>query len=48
MPKAKHHLGKGEGKSHSHRNKLSEHKQAVGVSHVNYERHHGYESTKRG
>ncbi|GEM_PF-904811 len=48
MAARKRHQHKGESKEHSMHRKYQDKKMAAVVNHVEYERHHGYESAKRG
>jgi hypothetical protein len=46
MSEKQRHQRKGESKAHSAAHKYDMRKMATVVNHVDYERHHGYESTK--
>lgn len=49
MTERRHHSNrKGESRAHSLHRKYSLKKLATVVNHVEYERHHGFESAKRG
>jgi len=48
MAERTRHQRKGESKQHSMHRKYENKKMASVVNHVEYERHHGYESAKRG
>ena len=46
--RSRHTSRKGESRAHSHSRKYAMKKLRAVVSHVDYERHHGFESAKRG
>lgn len=48
MAEKNKHQRKGESKAHSLAHKYDMKKMAAVVNHQDYERHHGYESAKRG
>jgi hypothetical protein len=48
MAERKRHQRKGESRERSVHRKYEDKKMAAVVNHVTYERHHGYESAKRG
>jgi hypothetical protein len=48
MSERTRHQRKGESKAHSVHHKYEGKKMAAVVNHVDYERHHGFESARRG